>query len=183
MRRLAERPANVWFVLRSMFAGLTMAPRRLHGEGAGMTRLFIGHRQRHAEHARRAASTAARAGSSPRGRRPTTSCRPRCPGTKEQDPADWVRAASEVIAGVLGAAGPDAAGRVAAHRHLGPAARIRAPRQGRARSSARPSSGATPSTAAECDEIIGRARRPRSARSSSWATPSCRASPPRRFSG
>ena len=36
------------------------------------------------------------------------------PGTKEQDPADWVRAASEVIAGVLGDAGPDAAGRVAA---------------------------------------------------------------------
>ena len=36
------------------------------------------------------------------------------PGTKEQDPADWVRAASEVIAGVLDAAGPDAAGRVAA---------------------------------------------------------------------
>ena len=36
------------------------------------------------------------------------------PGTKEQDPADWTRAASEVIAGVLSAAGPDAAGRVAA---------------------------------------------------------------------
>ena len=35
------------------------------------------------------------------------------PGTKEQNPADWVRAASEVIAGVLGDAGPDAAGRVA----------------------------------------------------------------------
>jgi len=35
------------------------------------------------------------------------------PGTKEQHPADWVRAASEVIAGVLGDAGPDAAGRVA----------------------------------------------------------------------
>jgi xylulokinase len=33
-------------------------------------------------------------------------------GTKEQDPADWVRAASEVIAGVLAAAGPDAAARV-----------------------------------------------------------------------
>jgi xylulokinase len=35
------------------------------------------------------------------------------PGTREQDPADWVRAASDVIAGVLRAAGPDAAGRVA----------------------------------------------------------------------
>jgi len=35
-------------------------------------------------------------------------------GTREQDPADWVRAASDVIAGVLKAAGPDAAGRVAA---------------------------------------------------------------------
>jgi xylulokinase len=36
------------------------------------------------------------------------------PGTKEQDPADWVRAASEVIRGVLRAAGPEAAARVAA---------------------------------------------------------------------
>jgi len=36
------------------------------------------------------------------------------PGTKEQDPADWVRAASDVIAGVLRAAGPGAARRVAA---------------------------------------------------------------------
>ncbi len=36
------------------------------------------------------------------------------PGTKEQDPADWVRAATEVVAGVLAAAGADAAGRVAA---------------------------------------------------------------------
>ena len=36
------------------------------------------------------------------------------PGTKEQDPADWVRAATEVIAGVLNDAGADAAGRVAA---------------------------------------------------------------------
>jgi len=35
------------------------------------------------------------------------------PGTKEQNPDDWVHAASEVIAGVLGAAGPDSAGRVA----------------------------------------------------------------------
>ena len=35
------------------------------------------------------------------------------PGTKEQDPADWLRAASEVIGGVLSAAGPEAAGRVA----------------------------------------------------------------------
>ncbi len=36
------------------------------------------------------------------------------PGTREQDPAEWVRAASEVIAGALSEAGPDAAGRVAA---------------------------------------------------------------------
>src|SRR5512139_1324505 len=36
------------------------------------------------------------------------------PGTKEQDPADWVRAATAVMAGVLGAAGADAASRVAA---------------------------------------------------------------------
>jgi xylulokinase len=36
------------------------------------------------------------------------------PGTKEQDPADWVRAATTVMAGVLGAAGADAASRVAA---------------------------------------------------------------------
>ena len=35
------------------------------------------------------------------------------PGAREQDPADWVRAASEVLAGVLRAAGPDAAARVA----------------------------------------------------------------------
>ena len=35
------------------------------------------------------------------------------PGTKEQDPADWVRAVTEVVAGVLAAAGADAAGRVA----------------------------------------------------------------------
>ena len=35
------------------------------------------------------------------------------PGTKEQDPADWLRAATEVVAGVLAAAGADAAGRVA----------------------------------------------------------------------
>ena len=35
------------------------------------------------------------------------------PGTKEQNPDDWVHAASEVIAGVLNAAGPDSAGRVA----------------------------------------------------------------------
>ncbi len=36
------------------------------------------------------------------------------PGTKEQDPADWVRTATDVVAGVLAAAGADAAGRVAA---------------------------------------------------------------------
>jgi xylulokinase len=36
------------------------------------------------------------------------------PGAKEQDPADWVDAGSGVIAGVLGAAGQDAAARVAA---------------------------------------------------------------------
>jgi xylulokinase len=36
------------------------------------------------------------------------------PGTKEQDPADWVRAAAEVLDGVLRDAGPSAAGRVAA---------------------------------------------------------------------
>jgi xylulokinase len=35
-------------------------------------------------------------------------------GTKEQDPDDWVRAATEVVAGVLAAAGGDCAGRVAA---------------------------------------------------------------------
>ena len=35
------------------------------------------------------------------------------PGTKEQDPSDWVRAATDVIAGVLGEAAPDAGGRVA----------------------------------------------------------------------
>ena len=35
------------------------------------------------------------------------------PGAKEQDPADWIRAASEVLAGVLGDAGPEAAGQVA----------------------------------------------------------------------
>jgi xylulokinase len=36
------------------------------------------------------------------------------PGTKEQDPADWVRAAQTVIEGVLRDAGPDTRGRVAA---------------------------------------------------------------------
>jgi sugar (pentulose or hexulose) kinase len=36
------------------------------------------------------------------------------PGTREQDPADWIRAASDVIAGVLRDAGPDAARQVAA---------------------------------------------------------------------
>jgi xylulokinase len=36
------------------------------------------------------------------------------PGTREQDPADWIRAASDVIGGVLLDAGPDAAQRVAA---------------------------------------------------------------------
>jgi xylulokinase len=35
------------------------------------------------------------------------------PGTREQDPADWLRAAFDVLAGVLRDAGPDAAGRVA----------------------------------------------------------------------
>jgi len=36
------------------------------------------------------------------------------PGTREQDPADWLRAASDVLSGVLNDAGPDAAARVAA---------------------------------------------------------------------
>ena len=36
------------------------------------------------------------------------------PGTKEQDPADWVRAMTTVMTAVLGTAGPDAASRVAA---------------------------------------------------------------------